>query len=286
MSLIPFLTPFKTLGGLQFANEVTEFNPSPRIGESCVKDDMLYVYLDYAGTATWYPMVKMDSIYIHEQTTAASQWVVDHNMGSTDFVYSVFSNNVMVEMEITATTENRIVLNPGYPVSGRAIFMFGVVAGGQVSDTPYIDNAVVSAGSELILSLSNGDVINVGAIPAGGSSASWRQQDLVNVLANSDNIIAFTVPDQSLNRDVAAWRLEVDTNTNRNDVVTTFGSNELSNFTVSPGVVFDLSLMSLSDMKTNPVPTFERAVATGGVASIDVDFTSFDTMKSIKFKVS
>lgn len=78
------------------------FPTNPSLGELTVVDGALFVYTELEGTQQWLPLTNKREFHTHQQETASSTWIVEHNLGTTDFIYAVYDQNNMLQMA-TAT---------------------------------------------------------------------------------------------------------------------------------------------------------------------------------------
>lgn len=63
-----------------------------------------------------------NSSYIHEQTVAANQWIINHNLNKYPSVTIVNNLNVEVVGDITYTNTNQVVLSFSNSFTGKAFF--------------------------------------------------------------------------------------------------------------------------------------------------------------------
>lgn len=80
-------------GALTFGKQVTEFPDNPKVGLTCFKDGILFVYSDIGGYKTWYPLNSPRSTYVHSQGVPALQWVINHGLGTTDVIVGTYDNS-------------------------------------------------------------------------------------------------------------------------------------------------------------------------------------------------
>ena len=63
-----------------------------------------------------------DANFVHTQGVAASQWVVDHNLGKKCSVHVVDSAETVIIGQITYNSDNRVTLDFEAAFSGKAFF--------------------------------------------------------------------------------------------------------------------------------------------------------------------
>ena len=96
---------------------------SPTEGMTVFKDQILYIYATIATVETWYPLTNTRENYIHTQGVAASTWTVEHNLGSTDFIFMAYDNTgeVVQIVSPTAITTNSFELEMLETIAGRVV---------------------------------------------------------------------------------------------------------------------------------------------------------------------
>lgn len=95
------------LGDLTFGKKDAEFPASPRVGQTCFKGGILFIYANLNGFQTWYPLNKPQSSHVHTQGIAALQWTVNHGLGTTDIIVAVYNEqghavNCSIQSKYTA----------------------------------------------------------------------------------------------------------------------------------------------------------------------------------------
>lgn len=108
-------------------DEKTDFPLDPKVGslEFIRKRVMMCVSVD--GAPTWIPLTQELNTYIHTQNTPATDWVVDHGLGSNSVIVQVFDteNKVVQPNTIDVTAVDTTAINFLEPLAGRAICILG-----------------------------------------------------------------------------------------------------------------------------------------------------------------
>jgi len=61
--------------------------------------------------------------YIHNQTTPSDQWVIQHNLGTTDLIVQVYADDSQATTSITIVDENTVVVDLSVATTGKAIIL-------------------------------------------------------------------------------------------------------------------------------------------------------------------
>lgn len=285
MSETTHLAPTLAKGGVIFGNVTESFDPSPSIGDSCIKDGMLYVYLTYNAVTGWFPLIKLDKVYVHVQSTAGTVWEINHGMNSVNFVATVVVNNQVVAAETTIVDSNTVRVNVGVVTSGRVIFMFDVSDGGEITPSPYIVGGGVGADNRLTLTLSDSTEQVLDVTLNMSNVAPWVQVGLLNATSGTTYRTEFTLPKEDLLREVFAYKFIEGTDTNPSALYADFLATESGNFTTTSGVVIDDTVYTELTSELDTVPTTTGSDG-GVVGTFSLDPTGFNELYTISaFKV-
>ena len=77
--------------------EISEFPVNPSPGRTVFVNGVLYIYANLGGFATWFPINRPQSSYVHSQGSPALVWRVYHGMGSSQVIVAVYdsANNIL-----------------------------------------------------------------------------------------------------------------------------------------------------------------------------------------------
>ena len=107
--------------------EVLFPNP-PTTGRIVFKDKRVWICAEIVlGVPAWIPLTGMNNTKIHDQTSASSDWTVEHNLNTTAPLVQVYDNsgNMLIPNSITPLTNNTLQITFGTSMVGRAVVMFG-----------------------------------------------------------------------------------------------------------------------------------------------------------------
>lgn len=77
--------------------EIAEFPDGPSPGRTVFISGVFYIYANLGGFATWFPLNRPQSSYVHSQGVAALVWRVYHGMGSSQVIVAAYdaNNNIL-----------------------------------------------------------------------------------------------------------------------------------------------------------------------------------------------
>lgn len=102
----------------------TGFPPNPKDGELSVVDGALFCYTMVDGKMQWLPLTNKREIAVHRQSTPSQSWIVEHNLGTTDFVYAVYDDNNMLQIATaTVITLDKIQIELTMEMTGKAVVL-------------------------------------------------------------------------------------------------------------------------------------------------------------------
>jgi len=101
------MTNLKVSSNAGFAFEQTNVLPTdPMMGQMSLVDGVLYIYVTISGVTTWFPLTNGKSSYVHTQSVAAEQWVVNHGLDSQNFIYMCYDANHNLTMANVVSQDN------------------------------------------------------------------------------------------------------------------------------------------------------------------------------------
>lgn len=111
------------------------------VGRIIFKDKRLYLCVEIAsGLPVWVPLTNEMDTHVHTQVSNATQWNITHNLKTTNPVVQVYetgTNIMMLPDEVLIIDRDQVRVSFGTSVSGRAVVMFGDIAGGQKAAYAY-----------------------------------------------------------------------------------------------------------------------------------------------------
>lgn len=112
-------------GGVVFDLNLTALPATGEPGEMQLVNNGLYAYINVGGILTWYPIVKAPDTYQHDQTVAAAEWVVAHNLGAGTVFYQIQDENgqMVLPMDVVTVDNNTVRLLFAEPIVGKALIM-------------------------------------------------------------------------------------------------------------------------------------------------------------------
>lgn len=94
---------------------------------------------DNTTSPIWIPLLQERNVYIHDQSVASSEWIIDHNMNSARvFVQAWDSNNRAILVEsIENVSSDRTIVTLNSDLTGHAVVMMGNLDGAQKPETRF-----------------------------------------------------------------------------------------------------------------------------------------------------
>ena len=127
----------------------TEFPTTPVKGEFAFVSGILYMYTSIRNIETWYPLTNLRKSYVHIQEIVSQTWTINHNLGSTTFIFMVYdSAGNLVLANLNDVLENSFVLNFDSAISGKVV-MFA-----DVTDSTILSNNNTGSTSTKIMNVS------------------------------------------------------------------------------------------------------------------------------------
>ncbi len=115
-------------GSIVYAKELSDF-PAPEDStrnQQILVNGVLYIYSMIGGLLTWYPLTNKKNTHVHTQGLPSTEWIVNHGLGTIDFVIGVYDtdNNQMSPSGITQVTNDGFRVTFTEPVVGRLVAFF------------------------------------------------------------------------------------------------------------------------------------------------------------------
>ncbi len=79
------------LSNIEFP-EISAFPASPNLGRMVFISGVLYIYAELGGFATWFPLNRPQTSYVHTQGLASQIWNIYHGMGSGQIIIAIYDN--------------------------------------------------------------------------------------------------------------------------------------------------------------------------------------------------
>jgi hypothetical protein len=106
----------------------TNFPSTPVVGRLCFKERKVYICVEITGgIPVWVPLTGFTSAYIHDQTTAASVWEINHNLNTVSPLVQIYDENfnMLIPDRIQPTGNNSLEAAFTTAMTGRAVIMWG-----------------------------------------------------------------------------------------------------------------------------------------------------------------
>lgn len=149
-------------GSLIFTKELQEFPESPKPNEMVLIDGVLWIYSMIGGVRTWFPLNNQKNTYTHTQGVPATDWNVQHGMGTKDFVIGVYdtSNNIMFPSTVEQVGDNNFHVTFSEPVAGRVVAFFNTEAFAPTVTTQTVNADTVNIGNGTVVADDTGLSVN------------------------------------------------------------------------------------------------------------------------------
>lgn len=112
---------------------VENFPISPKAGRFIFKDKRAMMCVEVTGgIPVWVPLTQELSMVIHNQTVAASSWVIEHELNTTNLIVQVLdvNNLTIIPESIDLSVLNEVTINFGAAsLPGKAVIMSGTIDG-------------------------------------------------------------------------------------------------------------------------------------------------------------
>ena len=131
MASISVRAPLRLTSSLVLDNDTGAFPTSPSIGMMTIKDGALHAYINLNQVIGWYPLVKLPERYVHNQTAPMTQFVVQHNLNTTEVWYQIQDSNgqITIPADFVAIDNNSFQLVFAEPVQCKVLVLATGVEG-------------------------------------------------------------------------------------------------------------------------------------------------------------
>jgi precorrin isomerase len=143
-------------GALVMSKDESGFPANPTIGTMIIKDQAIYAYIQLGGLTTWYPFASKTNSYTHTQGGAASMWLVQHNLGTTNVWYQIQQSNG----NIVSAGKTDIDINSFYLYFTEAITGTVVVVAPDSIDVPQVKATAIDVANGAVVIDNSGVKIN------------------------------------------------------------------------------------------------------------------------------
>jgi hypothetical protein len=152
-------------GALVMSKDESGFPTNPAIGTIIIKDQAIYAYIQLGGLTTWYPFASKTNSYVHNQGGAASMWLVQHNLGTTNVWYQIRqSNGNIVSAGKTDIDINSFYLYFTEPITGTVV----VVAPDSIN-VPQVSATAIDVAHGAVVIDNSGVKVNGNPVLTGAS---------------------------------------------------------------------------------------------------------------------
>lgn len=279
MSFISYLSKLKADGGIIFGNEVTELNPNPVIGESCIFNGMLCVYLNYMGASTWYPLIKVDKIFVYEQTTPSSNWLITHNKNTVDFKATLMVGGKVHGAEIEIIDANSFRVKPGILATGKVVVLFDIDTGTDPVASPYPVDGTITETGEFVLTLSTTETVSLGQFNLNTSDLDSIVKNYIGLTNGEVRTLTYQTADPSILRKATVYRL-VGGNGETTSIYADYLADESTNYQAPANFTID-GVVSIDQFYEKQLASYVTNTTNGAVFSSIVDFNEFDGLVSM-----
>lgn len=133
----------KTFGHIDFQqNEIQQavmkveanFPSYPKVGQLTFKDKVLYICAEVQeGVPVWIPLTNEIGTYIHYQNFQSNTWTINHKLNTGAPMVQIYEadNRMVIPQNITIKSNTQVVVEFGFPVTGRAVILTGPEEGNE-----------------------------------------------------------------------------------------------------------------------------------------------------------
>ena len=121
---------------IQSAVMQTEYDwpANPKVGQLVFKNSVVYICIQITGgLPIWVPLTREIEMYVHIQSIASNEWIINHTLNTPFVIVQVFDGNdqVIIPNLITINSSSQITINFGGNAAGRAVVLSGSLDGSQ-----------------------------------------------------------------------------------------------------------------------------------------------------------
>lgn len=125
-----------------------DFPETPIAGELVLKDKKLYVCVELQGDLPfWVQLTQEINTYRHDQTEAALEWSIQHNLNTNIGLVQVYDSNgkQIIPDDIDCSNQDITTVTFPVPTAGVAMFMVGDSLGGVQPNTAHTQSFAASS---------------------------------------------------------------------------------------------------------------------------------------------
>ncbi len=100
------------------------FPSDAKIGRIIFRTDNLQVYVCIStNPVVWQPIIKVANSYVHEQTENNANWIIVHDLATTNVLVHIYDNNnqSIIPDSITINSDTQVTVGFSQPISGKAL---------------------------------------------------------------------------------------------------------------------------------------------------------------------
>lgn len=114
-------------------------NPQPGTFYFNEASEILYFCLSAGGLPVWAPLIKVRTMYRHDQTTPALEWTIEHGLNTALAIVQVFDadGESVIPDKIFCDQLNTATVRFNTPFAGKAIVVSGEVDGHASAPVAY-----------------------------------------------------------------------------------------------------------------------------------------------------
>ena len=118
-----------------------DFPSDPKLDTVIIKDGLIWAYTDIGGVTGWNPVTgQHKSAHLHIQAVEATEWVVNHQQDSSDYLLVVYSDagNVVSPASHQAVSDTQVLISFNAPTKGKALLFFATAIINPVVGSNYM----------------------------------------------------------------------------------------------------------------------------------------------------
>jgi len=166
----------------------TAFPISPKVGQIAFVNKIVYICLSLTDNLpVWVPMTREITSFTHNQSVAAGEWVIAHNLNTTSVQIQVFDglSRVVIPDEIEVLSPNSVKVSLAALAIGRAVILTGHADGASRPTYAFTFYQSAPATSWVILH-------NLGYQPIVRAFVGTNEVQPLTVEHNSNNQVTLT----------------------------------------------------------------------------------------------
>jgi len=119
----------------------SSFPANPTVGRTVFINKRVWICTDIVGgTPTWIPLTNEIDSYTHIQDVSSATWTIVHNLNTTTplvQVYNGSNNKMFLPQDVEIIDNNTVSVTVGSALVGRAVVMYGSIAGSNKIEYAY-----------------------------------------------------------------------------------------------------------------------------------------------------